>query len=270
MDGVNAVDVLDRIVATKREEITPLRAKSDELRARAVDMRPARDFREALTREGEVRLLAEIKRRSPSAGLIRAGVDAAEVARAYTAAGAAALSVLTDEKYFGGSLQALREARSAVEVPLLRKDFIIAREQVWEARIAGADAVLLIARILDDELLGDLHETARESGLAVLVEVHNLKELERAIAAGSEIVGVNNRDLSTFTTDLSLSLELASAVPDEVTLIAESGIRTASDVQALGSVGVDAVLVGESLMRQADLQKAAALLVGHAKRSRAR
>jgi len=269
MTGVNTITLLDRIVATKREEVASLLAHTPELRARAVDAGPTRDFRGALTRAGEVRLLAEIKRQSPSAGLIRPGADAAQIARAYASAGAAALSVLTDQTYFGGSLQALQEVRDAVGLPLLRKDFIIAREQVWEARIAGADAVLLIVRILDDDLFQDLHGTAREIGLSVLVEVHTAEEMGRAIHAGSEMIGVNNRDLATFTTDLSLSVKLAAAVPRGTTLIAESGIRTAADVEALGSAGIDAVLVGESLMRQPDVRGAAALLVGHAKRSRA-
>jgi indole-3-glycerol phosphate synthase len=257
--------VLKDIVATKREEVALLRPLSDALRdaARAADS--ARDFRGALTWPGEVRLLAEVKRRSPSAGEIRPGASPAAIAREYAAGGAAALSVLTDERYFGGSLDALREVRQAVELPLLRKDFVISREQVWEARSAGADAVLLIVRILEDSLLADLHGEAVEVGLDVLVEIHDAEELERALRAGATIVGVNNRDLATFTTDLGLSLRLAESVPAETTLVAESGIRDAGQVELLGAAGVDAVLVGESLMRQADVKAAAAALVGQPK-----
>ncbi|CAN5696906.1 MAG: indole-3-glycerol phosphate synthase TrpC [Gemmatimonadetes bacterium] len=260
--------VLKDIVATKREEVELLRLRSDELRDAARGAGPSRDFRGALTRPGEVRLLAEVKRRSPSAGEIRPGASPAAIAREYAAGGAAALSILTDERYFGGSLGALREVRDAVELPLLRKDFVISREQIWEARFAGADAVLLIVRILEDSLLADLHGEAVEVGLDVLVEIHDSGELERALRAGALIIGVNNRDLSTFTTDLGLSLRLAESVPAAATLVAESGIRDAGQVELLGAAGVDAVLVGESLMRQPDVRAAAAALVGHPKLQR--
>jgi indole-3-glycerol phosphate synthase len=268
MTEVPTSHVLDRIVATKREEVAALRPASAGLRAAARDAPPPRGFRPALVRPREVALLAEVKRRSPSAGEIRPGAEPAEIAREYLAGGAAALSVLTDREYFGGSLDALRAVRAAVELPLLRKDFVIAEEQVWEARAAGADAVLLIVRILDDARLGELHAAAVELGMDVLVEVHSEVELERALATGARLIGVNNRDLSTFTTDLGLSLRLASSVPAEVALVGESGIRTPADVDALGAAGVDAVLVGESLMRQADVRSAAAALTGRAKRGR--
>ena len=243
MSQTRSATILDRIVATKREEVAALRAP------------------------GEVRLLAEVKRRSPSAGPIRPGADPVEVALAYRDGGAAALSVLTDEQYFGGSLEVLRAVRGAVELPLLRKDFVIDPLQVWEARAAGADAVLLIVRILDDAALAALHGLAREAGLDVLVEVHDAEETARALAAGARLVGVTNRDLATFTTDLELTLRLAPLLPAEATLVAESGIRTAEDVARLGAAGVDAVLVGESLMRQPELRAAAAALVGQPKRA---
>jgi indole-3-glycerol phosphate synthase len=261
--------VLKDIVATKREEVRRLRPRADELRAKAREAKPARDFRAALTWPGEVRLLAEVKRRSPSAGEIRPGASPAAIARDYVSGGAAALSILTDKKYFGGSLDALREVRDAVDLPLLRKDFVIASEQIWEARSAGADAVLLIVRILDDTLLADLHGEATEVGLQVLVEVHDEGELERARGVGATIVGINNRDLATFTTDLGLSLRLAALVPATTTLVAESGIRDAGQVDLLGGAGVDAVLVGESLMRQPHVGLAAAALVGRPKLQRA-
>lgn len=260
--------ILDRILATKREEVTALRRRAAELRARAADLPPARDFAGALRRPREVALLAEIKRRSPSAGEIRGGADPVEIARAYAAGGAAALSVLTDERYFGGSLGVLEAVREAVELPLLRKDFIIDGSQVWEARNAGADAVLLIVRALSRQELEELEGLAREAGLGSLVEVHDRKELEIALQVGARVVGVNNRDLDTFETDLGLSLELAAGVPGAVALVAESGIRTPADVQSLGAAGVDAVLVGESLMRQEDVGAAASALTGQPKHSR--
>lgn len=258
-------NILDRIVATKREELRGLAGRAPELRSRAVDAPPPRGFATALRRPGEVRLLAEVKRRSPSAGEIRPGADPAEVARAYQQGGAAAVSVLTDREYFGGDLDALRGVASAVALPVIRKDFVIDPLQVWEARGAGADAVLLIVRILDDELLRELHAQIRELGMDALVEAHNADEVERALAAGATLLGVNNRDLDTFVTDLDLSARLARAVPAGVTLVAESGIRSAADVDRLGAAGVDAILVGESLMRQEDLRAAAAALAGRPK-----
>jgi indole-3-glycerol phosphate synthase len=258
-------NILDRIVATKREELRGLAGTAPELRSRAADAPPPRGFATSLRRPGEVRLLAEVKRRSPSAGEIRPGADPAEVARAYQQGGAAAVSVLTDREYFGGDLDALRSVASAVALPVIRKDFVIDPLQVWEARGAGADAVLLIVRILDDELLRELHAQIRELGMDALVEAHNPDEVERALAAGATLLGINNRDLDTFVTDLDLSVRLAGAVPAGVTLVAESGIRAASDVDRLGAAGVDAILVGESLMRQEDLRAAAAALAGRPK-----
>jgi len=256
-------DRLAEIVETKRGEVAGLVGRAAELRREAESALPARAFAAALRVGPEVRLLAEIKRRSPSAGWIREGVDVVEVASAYVEGGAAALSVLTDAPYFGGDLEALRRVRASVDLPLLRKDFTIDPVQIWEARAAGADAVLLIVRILDDARLADLHTLARELGMDVLVEVHDEEELGRALAVGASLVGVNNRDLSTFRTDLALSVELAPGVDARVTLVAESGIRTAEDVCRLGAAGVDAILVGESLMRQTDLVSAARALAGH-------
>jgi indole-3-glycerol phosphate synthase len=263
-------DVLSRIVETKRTEVAELRTRAAEVRAKAEDMPPTRGFARALHALDTVRVLAEIKRRSPSAGAIRAGADPAEIAREYAAGGAAALSVLTDREYFDGSLAALGAVRAAVELPLLRMDFVIDPLQLHEARAAGADAVLLIVRILSDDELAELQGLAGELGLDTLVEVHDRDELARALAAGARVVGINNRDLKTFTTDLALSLEVAPTVAAELTLVAESGIRTADDVRRLGEAGVDAVLVGESLMRQPDVRAAVAALAGHAKNAEAR
>lgn len=259
-------DILARIVATKEVEVEALRPLAEDLRARAADAAPTRGFAAALRKPGVVRLLAEIKRRSPSAGPIRPGASPEEVAADYAAGGAAALSVLTDREYFDGSLAALQAVRTTVDLPLLRKDFTIDPLQVYEARAAGADAILLIVRILDDALLGELLALSRELALDALVEVHDASELERALAAGATLVGVNNRDLSTFRTELALTLSLAPAVPAGVTLVAESGIRTAEDVATLGAAGVDAVLVGESLMRQPDLRAAVEAIVEQPKR----
>jgi indole-3-glycerol phosphate synthase len=261
-------NILDRIVEVKHSEVRALRGRASELRGRAMDAPPPRAFAAALRREGEVRLLAEVKRRSPSAGEIRPGADPVEVARAYREGGAAALSVLTDRAFFGGELAFLARVRAAVELPVLRKDFVIDALQLLEARAAGADAVLLIARILPGSRLAELHAQARALGMDVLVEVHDEAETARAAEAGATLIGVNNRDLATFTTDLGLSVRLAALAPAEATLVAESGIRTADDVDRLGAAGFDAILVGESLMRQADLVAAAAALVHRPKTPR--
>jgi indole-3-glycerol phosphate synthase len=262
--------LLDRIVAVKRREVQAIAPQADDLAARARDAAPARGFASALRHPAEVRLLAEVKRRSPSAGDIRPGADPVEVARAYREGGAAALSVLTDREFFGGDLEALVRVRASVPLPVLRKDFTVDPLQVWEARSAGADAVLLIVRILSDAQLADLLGLTAELGMDALVEVHGQGELERALAAGATLVGVNNRDLGTFVTDLGVSLALAPCVPPSVTLVAESGIRAVVDVDRLGAAGFDAVLVGESLMRQGDLRAAAAALAGRPKRAEAR
>jgi indole-3-glycerol phosphate synthase len=268
--GAAKDNILDRIVAVKHAEVRALRGRASELRGRAADAPSTRGFAAALRRPAEVRLLAEVKRRSPSAGEIRPGADPVDVARAYQAGGAAALSVLTDRDFFGGELDFLVRVRAAVDLPVLRKDFVVDPLQLWEARAAGADAVLLIVRILTDPQLAELLGLARELGMDALVEVHTAGETARALAAGSTLVGINNRDLSTFVTDLGLSITLADGVPSEVTLVAESGIRAAADVDRLGAAGFDAILVGESLMRQADLTAAAAALVHRPKAAEAR
>lgn len=255
------MNVLHRIVATKRGEVALLRRRAGELRDRAEGAEPSdRSLGGALRRPDTVALLAEVKRRSPSAGWIREDAEPHAIAEAYVEAGAAAISVLTDAEYFGGSLDDLERVRSAVALPVLRKDFVVDPLQLWEARGAGADAALLIVRILDDAMLRDLHALAHEIGLEVLVEVHDERELERALAAEARVVGVNNRDLSTFTTDLGITLRVAREVPSEIVLVAESGIRDAADVERLGASGVDAVLVGETLMRAPDIAEAAAPL----------
>jgi indole-3-glycerol phosphate synthase len=255
--------LLERIVAGKRIEVEGLAGRRLELRRAAEQAPPARPFAGSLQRRGEVRLIAEFKRRSPSAGALGSG-DPAEVSRLYEAGGAAAVSVLTDGAFFGGSLEDLRAVRRAVEVPVLRKDFTVDEVQVWEARAAGADAILLIVRILEDSRLAGLLELAVELGFGALVEVHDAPELERALRAGAKVIGVNNRDLATFTTDLGVTESLACGVPGGCILVGESGIRTPADVDRLGAVGVDAILVGEALMRGGGVST----LAGRPKRDR--
>lgn len=257
--------VLDRIVETKREEVARLRGWAAAFEARARDAPEPRDFRTALRRDGEVALVAEVKRRSPGAGAIREGLNAPGLATAYAQAGAAAVSVLTDEAYFGGSLDDLRAVRDTVGIPVLRKDFILDPVQVHEARGAGADAILLIAAILHDDALRGLRELAADLGMAALVEVHDREELERAVEAGVSLLGINNRDLRVFETSLDVTLDLLPDVPAEVTVVSESGIRAREDVARLGASGVHGVLVGESLLRAPDPGAAAAELAGQAR-----
>jgi indole-3-glycerol phosphate synthase len=259
-------DVLAEILAAKRQEVQAL--SPERIRAALRSAPRVRPFADALRRGDEVALLAEVKPRSPSAGVIREGSDPVEIARDYERGGAAALSVLTDGRFFGGSLDALRAVRQAVDLPVLRKDFVIDRLQVEEARAAGADAVLLIVAALEDTALRNLHDLVCELGMDALVEVHDERELERALEAGAGIIGVNNRDLRTFRTDLAVTERLAPRVPGDAVLVGESGVRSRADVARLGAAGVDAVLVGESLMRQADVETAARALVGAPRRRR--
>jgi indole-3-glycerol phosphate synthase len=262
-------DILRRIVETKKDEVERLLAgREDALRKDAAEAPPARDFGRALRRDGEVAVIAEVKRRSPGAGEIRPGLVPAEVAGAYQEAGASAVSVLTDADYFGGGLDDLRAVRAAVSLPALRKDFTIDVRQLWEARAAGADAVLLIVRILDDPTLAALHREAVALGMSALVEVHDGDEMERALGAGATVIGINNRDLGTFRTRLDVTFDLLPAVPASVLVVSESGIRNGTDVARLGEGGVDAVLVGESLLRAEEPGAAAAALTGHPRASR--
>lgn len=244
-----------------------MRARLTELRARSADQEPARGFAGALRRDA-VAVISEVKRRSPGAGEIRPDLDPAALASTYETAGASALSVLTDRDYFGGSLDDLRAAREAVSLPALRKDFTIDAAQVVEARAHGADAILLIVRILDDVRLRELREEAEELGMDVLVEVHDAEELERARASGARIIGINNRDLSTFRTDLAVSERLVARLPTDVVTVSESGIRSGDEVARLGRAGIHAVLVGETLLRADDPGEAVRELAGHRRSER--
>lgn len=262
------MSILDEILETKREEVDRLRASpgSAALAAAAADGPAPRGFERALLEGPMPRVIAEIKRASPSRGPIRADADAARTARAYEAAGAVALSVLTDRNWFGGRLEDLREARTAVSLPVLRKDFLIDPLQVLEARAAGADAVLLIVAALDDGRLRELLALAGELGMAALVEVHTASELDRARHAGATTLGINNRDLHTFKTDVEVTRGLLPRAAG-CTVVSESGLADAGVVASLAREGVDAFLIGESLMQAEDPGKALASLREDACRS---
>jgi indole-3-glycerol phosphate synthase len=247
--------ILDQIVAAKRTEIERHKAATPEgeLRARLADAEPVRDFFTPLAAPGPIKLIAEVKKASPSAGLIRADFDPVAIARIYEAHGATCISVLTDEPYFQGRLEYLSQIRAATRIPLLRKDFILDEYQLVEARVAGADAVLLIAECLDDCNLRKLFNAACDLGMMPLVELYEPENLDRVFDAGATLIGVNNRNLRTFEVDLAHTIELRNRVPDDCVLVAESGIKTRSDVERLEAAGVDAILVGESLTRERDI-----------------
>jgi indole-3-glycerol phosphate synthase len=243
--------ILDRIVEHKRDELSAARAATPppEIRRQAAAAPALRDFTAALRSPG-VSLIAEVKMASPSRGVLRHDFDHVSLARRYAAAGASAISVLTDAEHFQGSLQHLAQIREALPggPPLLRKDFLFDEYQLYEARANGADAVLLIVAILEQNLLLDLIDCAHALGLTALVEVHDETEVDRALDAGATVMGVNNRDLHTFDVDLAATERLRPRVPPERILIAESGISTRDDIKRLEAIGVDAVLIGESLV----------------------
>ena len=250
-------DILNRILARKAEEIEqrsrvrPL----DELRVRALQQPPTRGFIEAIRRKhaaGEAAVIAEVKKASPSKGLIRKDFNPAQIARSYEAGGAACLSVLTDVDFFQGSNLYLGEARAACSLPVLRKDFTIDPYQVYEARVIGADCILLIVAALEDGPMVEMANLAMELGMDVLVEVHDIDELERALQTDCELIGVNNRNLRSFEVSLNTTLALKDAVPRDRTLVTESGIATGADVAKMREAGVETFLIGESFMREPD------------------
>lgn len=264
--GVRAAGgILDRIVEAKavRLEAAKQRAPISTFVERSAS-RSFHSLTEALGRGEQVNIIAEIKQRSPSKGIICADFNPVRIAESYAGAGAAALSVLAEEDFFGGSLDHLKAIRSRVALPLLRKDFIFDEYQLYESVSAGADAVLLIVAILEDELLAKLIELAGKLGLDALVEVHSVLEMERAIEAGASIIGINNRDLTTFAVDLETSIDLARLAPTGSLLVSESGIHDGADIQRLKSAGFNAFLVGEHLMRAADPGAALEQLIGDA------
>jgi indole-3-glycerol phosphate synthase len=248
--------ILDRILNVKFQELAAARSAHPlpDVCAQAADAPPPRDLAAALRRapHAKPRVIAEVKRRSPSAGDIRPGAVAVEIAQQYMLAGAAAISVLTDERFFGGSLADLAAVRAGTRLPVLRKDFLVDPYDVWRARAAGADAVLLIVAALEPARLAEMTGLARELGMTALVEVHDEDELATALAAGATVVGVNHRDLRTFEIDMDLSARLRTLAPPEVVFVAESGIRGPADVARLQTAGADAILVGETLMRAPD------------------
>ena len=251
-------DRLAEIVAHKRHEIEPLIPREEKLRYAALERNDFRSLAAALdVGEQRLGLIAEVKKASPSAGTISEDFDPLAQAGKYAAAGVSAISVLTDEKYFQGRLEYLSRIRAEVTLPVLRKDFIVHRAQVYEACVAGADAILLIVAALGQDELVDLLECADSCQLEVLMEVHDLAELERALDTEANIIGVNNRNLKTFEVDLKNTELVSEEVPEHITLVSESGIRTAQDAALVAGWGVDAVLVGESLMRADDVGSAA-------------
>jgi indole-3-glycerol phosphate synthase len=254
------VNILDKIVEQKKREVAALPARiiaAGDLRDAMLEHGERRDFRAALltgASHSGIALIAEVKKASPSAGIICKDFDPVRIAKEYEASGASCLSVLTDEQFFRGSLDYLRQIRTAVKLPLLRKDFIIDDRQILEAIEWGADAILLIVSILDDTRLQKFHSLAIEAGLAALVEVHDAAELERALKIGAELIGVNNRDLKTFKVDLATTEQLANKLDGKKILVAESGIHTRADVERLQKCGAKAILVGESLLRGGDIR----------------
>lgn len=250
-----ADNVLDRIMTTKRREIAEAKARvpADALRERLSEAPPVRGFADAVAAASPLGLIAEVKKASPSAGLIRADFDPVSIARTYESHGASCLSVLTDETYFQGHLDFLRAIRREVSIPVMRKEFVLDPYQVLEARAAGADAVLLIAECLDDGQLRGLYDEILGLGMDALIEIYEPENLDRVLALRPRLLGVNNRNLKTMVTDLRHTTDLKPRIPDSVLLVAESGIRTSGDVRELADAGIRGILVGESLMRQADI-----------------
>ncbi len=257
-------DVLSRIAAYKRQDVAERKSRTSqgEIERLAAQATPVRGFRAALATAPGLGLIAEIKKASPSKGLIRADFDPPALAQAYAKGGATCLSVLTDAPSFQGEDAYLVAALAAVELPALRKDFLVDPWQVAESRALGADCILVILAMIDDALAGELLSAARAFGLDALVEVHDEGELARAVALGADMIGVNNRDLRSFVTDLAVFERLAPLAPTDVLLVAESGISTPADALRLQQAGARALLVGESLMRQADVAEATRRLMG--------
>ncbi|HEY3136933.1 MAG TPA: indole-3-glycerol phosphate synthase TrpC [Blastocatellia bacterium] len=255
LSGVRAAGgILDRIVQAKakRLEETKRRAAIERLATSANGLASSRlpnSFTQALSRSNRINIIAEIKQRSPSKGIICKDFDPVRIAESYANAGAAALSILTEEDFFGGSLDHLKAIREVVTLPLLRKDFIFDEYQIYESVLAGANAVLLIVAILEDDLMASLINLTRKLGLAALVEVHSVEEMKRANRAGASLIGINNRDLTNFSVDINTSVELARLAPDRAIMVSESGINTGADIRNLKPAGFNSFLVGEHLMR---------------------
>jgi len=264
----SAEPFLARIVSHKRDELAnaPKKLSLATLQQMAQAQAAPRDFRRALTTGESIAVIAEMKKSSPSAGVLRDDFNAVALAKSYAAHGAAALSILTDEKFFGGNVENLQKARTVCALPILRKDFILNPYQIWEARAFGADAILLIVAMLDRSQLFELLSAAEENGMQALVEVHNETELDRALLAGANLIGINNRNLRTFEVTLEITARLSKLIPSSCVRVAESGISSRDDVKRMADCGVDAILVGSHLMRQDDPGEALSKLTGVARR----
>ena len=247
--------ILDKIVKHKIQELeyTRKHIPLQELKAQVGHLDPTRDFRAAISKPDQINLIAEIKKKSPSKGTIRQNFDHIQIAKIYVEHGASAISVLTDSQFFAGQLSYLSDIHAIAPLPILRKDFTIAPYQIYEARVAGADAILLIVAILTLNQLKDFMTIAQSLDLACLVEVHTTEELDIALQANAEIIGINNRDLTVFKTDLATTFRLTQQIPQGKIVVSESGISSKEDVTQLRQIGVDAILVGESLMRSPDI-----------------
>ncbi len=256
--------ILDTIIAHKQKELqieaeqVPLAT----LKSKLANLPPTKDFRDAIAQSDDINLIAEVKKKSPSKGIIREDFDPIQIAETYAENGAAAISVLTDVRFFDGRLDYLSSIRQVVDVPLLRKDFTIDPYHIYQARVAGADAILLIVAALTKDQLREFMDIAESLSLASLVEVHTDTELEIALDVGAEIIGINNRDLRTFHTDLATTFSLQEFLPTGKVVVSESGIYTRADVESLREAGVNAILVGESLMRSPDIGEQVRKLIG--------
>ncbi|MEI8340730.1 MAG: indole-3-glycerol phosphate synthase TrpC [Verrucomicrobiota bacterium] len=256
-------DRLQQILAVKKTEVAKLLPRSEHLRAAALQRNDFRGFAAAIDRGPEsLGLIAEVKKASPSAGIISESFNPVLIAKAYESAGAHAVSVLTDEQFFKGSLAYLSQVRAAISLPVLRKDFIIHEAQIFEAVCAGADAILLIVAALEQAQLEALHKIATDFQLDALVEVHTLEELDRALEIEAKLIGINNRNLATFQVDIKTTEELSEQTPEEVLLVSESGIKSADDTRRILDCGCNAILVGETLMRADDVHEAVESLLG--------
>jgi len=255
--------ILDEIIKVKRREVDCLKESTslEALKKAVRDLPPPRNFRKAIS-DPECSIIAEVKRTSPSKGRIREDFDPLKIASIYEANGAAAISVLTDKEFFEGGNSYLSQIKEAVSLPLLRKEFIIDPYQIYETRIIGGDAVLLIASLLEEKTLRQFINLAESIGLSPLVEIHSREELDKALAAGAEIIGINNRNLETFSTDLRTSMELVSSIPENKIMISESGVSTREDIEALMQKGIHTFLVGEALIKAPDIGKKLMKLLG--------
>jgi indole-3-glycerol phosphate synthase len=256
------MNILDQIVKAKKLEVRDVKSQLREWKAKAKGAEPTRPFRDAIRKTTEIALIAEIKRASPAAGAINLKMDVAATAKAYQEAGASCISCLTDKEFFKGSIEDFQRVREAASIPMLRKDFVIDESQVWQSRAIGADCILLIARILEDGQMADFASIASELGMAALFEVHDERELERVMGCKPSLVGINNRNLDTFSVSLETTAKLRAGLPPMVTVVAESGIKTREDVKFMKEVGAHAILVGEEIAKSLDPAKKIRELLG--------